>query len=1403
MLEKNIDRVTTEAADVVLDFLMEQSMILNNYHSRLYVFNNICKFILKWYQLQGELPSGDKLFNSLITVLKNFEHVDPGMFFEMLKTLSESPDILESKEANIIDLINILPKNEKRVKHMELTREFLAVVLQCHKQSSLTFLKQPLIELLHSLLMQSKSFWVTCLDYEDNYRIISSIKDKLAIKESFIAYHIKDTPSLEHLYRRTCQVLDNIYNKEQQKATKAISSAEKDKASNEGSLLMPVPSSVSITDSNLTSPIHQAMTPLIKRRPLVHSLSLQPYSPINLNPSPIITPALPQSIEQSMIAPPADYKKMLVPYILLDMQTALHESIRQKGIERILQAEKAKRFMLTFSDEMVDSAQNLRGETYLLSIASSLSLDMCSRKLLTEYIPKSKLKVKQATLGLIDLFTQAEVPLSSRKAMINSELLVKTISTPESRKHKESETYEKLATSDSPLLPTPEPSTPGLTKAISINSRGQKQFLTEGKDNESSPKQMQSIKLRSINPRQASLEEIMEYLPAFFGVNDRFIMAVNTGLIQGDNNYPVDCVLFIGERGLYFKTHYTILYESNNKRLVNLEGNDHLKSSLLGKWYLTLEEMSQPYAPCGLIDNKYRKQKSINVAFIYEIIYSSLAEIHVKNFIGRTPLCLEFWTKGRIPRLFVFNQNQIQESWQLIIDRWAHSANLEHDQSEVKKLFSQPIKSIYFFCKTEDEQQKPVLSIIDSLTLASKLKTDWTLGNVDNFNYLMALNAASGRSVCFLANYFVFPQTVQNYERLEYLNETAARNLALPIGIACADPNKVREIAANCKDPTKEENFNYGTMYSNKNSYGHYLFRLMPATQYMMEVNSDHVDNRSFVGLQKDFKLATTQSYSEIIPEMYYMSHYLVNSNNLVYSASSNRDIGDVLMPEFCHGNPRYLTMKMRQMLESGYANKHLGAWIDLIFGYAQNGMESMKRVNVFSLDHYKQANDILRGAKLKSEQVNVRRKISFQEEMDGKFIFQLQCGLIPMQIFFESHNEKLPQDPSTKNCLLLSILTQKDQTGTMSSWIYKPLAEAVPDVYKTLIFTRLNLLEDNQWSYGPISTLMKRTKQAREMSSMRPSLNDQKEPIAVLSHNSFAVSKAMIGVVSKTGEVLLITRSQMSMFKVQTPEITAFEYDSNNSTLWMGNICGEVFGISFGFSQSDVKKEVLKIISSTAIMDQQIRYTYRSAQKLDIINLTEITDASLFRKLLKPFFNYRALLQPKLVFSHFMMMYYTTKLNINFETGTFETKDALSSATIWNKLFSGEGKVKSVKVSPLSNLLFAIHSPLSVVVWDIYERKVIARIHPPHFSQPSLLLLNQEKVDLYLKKFFLKSVASLQKIMAFTFSQKNEDLCVVTEDYISVYTSSGVLLANERRSNDHHPYTSATFLDVNFAYLV
>lgn len=246
----------------------------------------------------------------------------------------------------------------------------------------------------------------------------------------------------------------------------------------------------------------------------------------------------------------------------------------------------------------------------------------------------------------------------------------------------------------------------------------------------------------------------------------------------------------------------------------------------------------------------------------------------------------------------------------------------------------------------------------------------WRMGKMSNFYYLMTINTLAGRTFNDLTQYPVFPWVIADYEseELDLSDPKSFRDLSKPMGAqtgARADQFRERYDALNSLHDENAPAFHYGTHYSSAMIVASYLIRLKPYVQSYLLLQGgkfDHAD-RLFNSVGKAWLSASrdnTTDIRELIPEFFYLPEFLSNHNNFEFGKLQNGETAnDVNLPTWAKGDPNIFISKNREALESPYVSANLHRWIDLVFGYKQNGDEAVKALNVFHHLSYDGAIDL------------------------------------------------------------------------------------------------------------------------------------------------------------------------------------------------------------------------------------------------------------------------------------------------------------------------------------------------------------------------------------------------------------------------------------------------------------
>lgn len=325
------------------------------------------------------------------------------------------------------------------------------------------------------------------------------------------------------------------------------------------------------------------------------------------------------------------------------------------------------------------------------------------------------------------------------------------------------------------------------------------------------------------------------------------------------------------------------------------------------------------------------------------------------------------------------------------------------------------------------EIKNPLLSLMDA----------WRRGAISNYDYLMRLNAISGRSVHDITSYPVLPWVLSNYtsQVLDLEDPKNYRDLSKPMGalhqerlenvflkryfalesmnsVISASPQKQRTIPPDEDMDTSHDGdfaendrntvippFMYGSHYSTAGGVVlHYLVRLKPFAHLHRQLQDGKFDcaDRLFDSIPRTWEMCSGKSQSEVkelTKEWYSDPSFLRNSHRFQLGKSvDGKQISDVTLPPWACGSPERFVQLMRVALESDVCSKMLHKWIDLIFGFKQRGSEAIKAHNVFyHMTYYDDDSPVL----------GEKRKNEVELHMAG-------FGRCPTQLFDKPHKPKV-----------------------------------------------------------------------------------------------------------------------------------------------------------------------------------------------------------------------------------------------------------------------------------------------------------------------------------------------------------------------------------------------------------
>nr|KAF6425977.1 WDFY family member 4 [Molossus molossus] len=223
----------------------------------------------------------------------------------------------------------------------------------------------------------------------------------------------------------------------------------------------------------------------------------------------------------------------------------------------------------------------------------------------------------------------------------------------------------------------------------------------------------------------------------------------------------------------------------------------------------------------------------------------------------------------------------------------------------------------------------------------------------------MYLNTLAGRTYNDYMQYPVFPWVLADYtsQTLNLTSPRTFRDLSKPMGAQTKERKlkfiqRFREVEKTEGDMTVQ--CHYCTHYSSAIIVASYLVRMPPFTQAFCSLQGGSFDvaDRMFHSVKNAWESASRENMSdvrELTPEFFYLPEFLTNCNAVEFGCMQDGTaLGDVQLPPWADGDPGKFISLHRQALESDFVSANLHHWIDLIFGYKQQGSAAVEAVNTF-----------------------------------------------------------------------------------------------------------------------------------------------------------------------------------------------------------------------------------------------------------------------------------------------------------------------------------------------------------------------------------------------------------------------------------------------------------------------
>lgn len=314
--------------------------------------------------------------------------------------------------------------------------------------------------------------------------------------------------------------------------------------------------------------------------------------------------------------------------------------------------------------------------------------------------------------------------------------------------------------------------------------------------------------------------------------------------------------------------------------------------------------------------------------------------------------------------------------------------------------------------------------------------SEWNKGHITNMEYLLALNAAAGRSFHDLSRYPVFPWVIADYSsaKLDLSKPATFRDLTKPVG--ALNQQRLEYFCQRLQNMhDMEAAFLYGTHYSAPGYVLYYLVRSMPEHMLCLQNGKFDSADRMFYSVAAcyDNVLKNHADVKELLPQFYSEDFdFLINTKGLQLGATQMGErVNDVVLPPWARSARDFLR-KNRKALESDYCTKQLPAWINLIFGVTSRGEPAMEAFNVFHPMAYLGPTDV---AAMKSDEERVQAELQATE-----------FGIVPDQLFCQVHPSRHANATEDFVSEDLGRASSKDDGGRETWELLETPPEPIPE---------------------------------------------------------------------------------------------------------------------------------------------------------------------------------------------------------------------------------------------------------------------------------------------------------------------------------------------------------------------
>ena len=664
--------------------------------------------------------------------------------------------------------------------------------------------------------------------------------------------------------------------------------------------------------------------------------------------------------------------------------------------------------------------------------------------------------------------------------------------------------------------------------------------------------------------------------------NESLIENIRNGEFK--NSYRINCLLFkriqktnslliLNEKFLYilgniFEDNKGIIHICKGElkpefwakpiEKVEKELNEYIKKSEDYYLNLKIEDLNKTEEKSDPRNIKFNYDYNYKPYFI-KISLKNISEIYQRDFL-HVDNAIEIFLKNGSSYFIIFNRKKREEVFKKIITNINNiykkqNMNIKtiHNFTPETKITKQnfymrhyPNKILTQSKNKEKLYLKNLSNIQEFLSYCSK---NWKTHKITNFDYLILLNTLANRTYNVLSQYFIFPWIIldfpQNSNKLDIFQKNLYRDLSYPIFVQSLEAKEDLEGKYLLRD--EDAKYHSGTIFSTHAFINYFNIRQRPFTECSLAIQGGEFDvsDRLFIG--KNQLTCSIEKFLELIPSIYTIPEIFINFNNFDLGLTQNNNlVDDFYLPDFFKNDPRFFTLVKKKLLENKKVSENINNWIDLVFGYKQNGEEAIKFLNTY------------RGDCSKFSEGELDRISDY--DLNMKLTEKSEFGCFPEQLFNKKHikKDKCYWINKTKVFFDSDEKVEKFQINRLEKINFN-LKNCKIQINDFEIFDNNSLINNNQYFLGGISsifTVMNSLSKKENTDNIDEIFNPQKSYV-LLGKNCFFCNKNKDKYITFHNNILSIVNiNDYKVFDFHTNElsnITALASSFNGKKIFVG----------------------------------------------------------------------------------------------------------------------------------------------------------------------------------------------------------------------------------------------------------